>query len=289
MFKVTWLDSVDSTNSEALRRLGALPSGTVLAAREQTAGRGQRGNTWFSEPGKNLTFSVVMKFPAGFLAAANAFALNCLCSVSVVDFLACYGVNAAVKWPNDIYVSGRKICGMLLENGLSEGFVSHSVMGIGINVLQTEFPNLANATSLALALGSAGGADGAVRSDAVDQVQFNPVDQVQQVAAGGPSEPHPLDLVQPLEVDLVQCLERFLRCFEERLQMLDDAAGRLELFDAYESLLYRRGVTACYHDLLRDEVFDGILRGVDADGRLCLEDTSGTLRRYYFKEISYLL
>ena len=281
MFKVTWLDSVDSTNSEAMRRLGALPSGTVLAAREQTAGRGQRGNTWFSEPGKNLTFSVVMKFPAGFLAAADAFALNCLCSVSVVDFLACYGVNAAVKWPNDIYVSGRKICGMLLENGLSECFVSHSVMGIGINVLQTEFPNLANATSLALALGSAGGHDGAARSNAVDQVQFNPVDQVQQVAAGGPSEPHPLDLVQ--------YLDRFLGFFGGRLAQLNDAAGRRALFAEYESLLYRRGVTARYHDLLRDEVFDGILRGVEADGRLCVVDSAGVERRYYFKEISYVL
>lgn len=289
MFKVTWLDSVDSTNSEALRRLGALPSGTVLAAREQTAGRGQRGNTWFSEPGKNLTFSVVMKFPAGFLAAANAFVLNCLCSVSVVDFLACYGVNAAVKWPNDIYVSGRKICGMLLENGLSEGFVSHSVMGIGINVLQTEFPNLANATSLALALGTGARAASASRSDAVDQVQLNPVDQVQQVATGGPSEPHPLDLVQPLEVDLVQYLDRFLGFFGGRLAQLNDAAGRRALFAGYESLLYRRGVTARYHDLLRDEVFDGILRGVEADGRLCVVDSAGVERRYYFKEISYVL
>ena len=58
---VIWLDSIDSTNSEALRRLPELSGGTVLAAREQTAGRGQRGNTWFSAPGENLTFSIVLK------------------------------------------------------------------------------------------------------------------------------------------------------------------------------------------------------------------------------------
>lgn len=246
--KTLWLKTIDSTNSEALRRMGELPSGTVLAAYEQTAGRGQRGNTWFSEPGKNLTFSIVLKFPAGFLAAGDAFLLNCLCSVAAVDFLSGFGVVASVKWPNDIFVGGRKICGMLLENGLIEGSVAHSVMGIGMNVFQTEFP-LVNATSLALAL-------------------------------GGDARPG---------VDLVQCLERFLRCFEERLQMLDDAAGRRELFDAYESLLYRRDVSARYHDCLRGEDFEGVIRGVEADGRLCVEDASGTVRRYYFKEISYVL
>lgn len=286
--KTLWLKTIDSTNSEALRRMGELPSGTVLVAYEQTAGRGQRGNTWFSEPGKNLTFSIVLKFPAGFLAAGDAFLLNCLCSVAAVDFLSGFGVVASVKWPNDIFVGGRKICGMLLENGLIGSFVAHSVMGIGMNVFQTEFP-LVNATSLALALGSAGGPDGAVRSNAVDQVQLNPVDQVQQVATGGPSKPHPLDLVQPLELDLVQCLERFLRCFEERLQMLDDAAGRRELFDAYESLLYRRDVSARYHDCLRGEDFEGVIRGVEADGRLCVVDSAGVERRYFFKEISFVL
>ena len=68
--KVLWLPSIDSTNSEALRRLPELPSGTGLAAREQTAGRGQRGNSWFVEPGKNLTFSIVLKFREGELPAS---------------------------------------------------------------------------------------------------------------------------------------------------------------------------------------------------------------------------
>ena len=80
-----WLDSIDSTNSEALRRLPELPSGTVLAAYDQTAGRGQRGNTWFTEPGRNLTFSIVLKdLP---LSALEAIRLNFLASVALVDFL----------------------------------------------------------------------------------------------------------------------------------------------------------------------------------------------------------
>ena len=150
--KTLWLDTIDSTNSEALRRLPELPGGTVLAAREQTAGRGQRGNTWFTEPGKNLTFSIIQKnLP---LSALEAVRLNFLTSVAVASFLESHGVKAAIKWPNDIYVDGRKICGMLIENTLGPGGrLMASVIGIGINVNQTEFPQLANATSLGLCTG----------------------------------------------------------------------------------------------------------------------------------------
>lgn len=145
---VIWLDTIDSTNSEALRRLPDLESGTVLAAREQTAGRGQRGNTWFTEPGKNLTFSIVQKFHPGELKATDAFWLNYVISVAVADFLRNYGVNCKVKWPNDVYVGKNKICGILTENVLSGGYVAASVIGVGLNINQKEFPQLANATSL---------------------------------------------------------------------------------------------------------------------------------------------
>ncbi|MCR5408628.1 MAG: biotin--[acetyl-CoA-carboxylase] ligase [Bacteroidales bacterium] len=148
---IVWYDSIDSTNSEALRRLPELPSGTVLAAREQTSGRGQRGNTWFTEAGKNLTFSIVLK-PSS-LAAGEAHLLNYLASVAVAEFLEGYGVSCSIKWPNDIYVGRKKICGILVENSLSGGCVAASVIGIGININQTDFPQLANATSLSLATG----------------------------------------------------------------------------------------------------------------------------------------
>lgn len=151
---VIWLDSIDSTNSEALRRLPELSGGTVLAAREQTAGRGQRGNTWFSAPGENLTFSIVLKnLP---LNAPEAVRLNYMTSVAVASYLESHGVEASIKWPNDIYVSGKKICGMLIENVLgANGEIKASVVGIGINLNQKTFPQLANATSLSLCTGKA--------------------------------------------------------------------------------------------------------------------------------------
>lgn len=150
---IRWFDTLDSTNSEALRRLGELPTGTVIAAREQTAGRGQRGNRWFAAAGQNLTFSIVLKFGAGAVPVANAPWLNFLAANAVADFLESQGVACSVKWPNDIYAGRRKICGMLLENTLAGSSLAATVIGIGINVNQRDFPQLANATSMALQTG----------------------------------------------------------------------------------------------------------------------------------------
>ncbi|MBR6305955.1 MAG: biotin--[Bacteroidales bacterium] len=148
---INWFNSLDSTNNVALSHLPDIPTGTVIAAREQTAGRGQRGNTWFTEPGKNLTFSIVLKPSA--LAAGDAHLLNYLASVAVAEFLEGCGVACSIKWPNDIYVGRKKICGILVENSLSGGCVAASVIGIGININQTSFLQLANATSLSLVTG----------------------------------------------------------------------------------------------------------------------------------------
>ena len=102
-------------------------------------------------PGKNLTFSIVLK-PEG-LAAGDAHLLNYLASVAVAEFLEGHGVSCCIKWPNDIYIGRKKICGILVENSLSGGCVAASVIGIGININQTQFPQLANATSLSLVTG----------------------------------------------------------------------------------------------------------------------------------------
>ena len=237
--RVIWYDTLDSTNSEALRHLGELPSGTVLAARNQTAGRGQRGNTWFTETGKNLTFSIVLKEIG--LEAAHSVRLNALTSMAVHDFLQSYGAHPVIKWPNDIYVSGRKICGMLIENSLDGPMLGSSVIGIGININQRVFPQLANATSLSLCTGK--------------------------------------------EYELEKALADFLTIFEQRLPRLTSP----ELWAEYSSSLYRRGERARYHDLLRDEEFEGVIKGVEADGRLRILDASLKYRYFHFKEVSYIL
>lgn len=150
---IIWLESVDSTNNEAKRRIARLADMSVIAAYEQTAGRGQRENIWLSEPGKNLTASIVLKHDGTILSrvsADNQFIISEMISKAVVGLLADYGVVARIKWPNDIYVGDKKICGILIEHTLRGSSIINSIIGVGLNVNQTEFDeSLPNPTSLA--------------------------------------------------------------------------------------------------------------------------------------------
>lgn len=131
------LESVDSTNNYAKANAASLPSPTMVVAREQTAGRGQRGNSWESEPGANLTFSVFVRLPE--FPARRQFAVSEAVALAVADTLGVFGVQAKVKWPNDIYVGDRKICGILIEHALMGAELMHTVIGVGINVNQKRF------------------------------------------------------------------------------------------------------------------------------------------------------
>ena len=146
---IIWLDSIDSTNEEAKRHISDIDNLSVLSAYEQTEGRGQRGNTWTSTPGENLMFSIVLKNPK--ISARDQFCINEITSLSVVDFLSQHGISARIKWPNDIYVGSKKICGILIENSLRGSGISSSIIGIGLNINQRNFDvNLPNPTSMAL-------------------------------------------------------------------------------------------------------------------------------------------
>ena len=116
-----------STNSE-LARLAAegAPHGTVVSCTAQTSGRGQRGNTWESAPGENVTMSVLIR-PDG-VAPREQFAISEAVALAVAETLDAYlpsGMRAEVKWPNDIYVGDRKICGILIENRISSTEICH--------------------------------------------------------------------------------------------------------------------------------------------------------------------
>ena len=145
--RIKWLEEADSTNNVLLRHIGHYDNLSVVAAVKQTAGRGQRGNRWVSAPGDNLTFSLLLR-PVG-LPVREVMAVTCLATLAVRDTLRDEDVPAVIKWPNDIYVGRRKICGMLVENGLDGACIGWSVIGIGINLNQTEFPiEVLNPTSL---------------------------------------------------------------------------------------------------------------------------------------------
>ena len=154
---IEWHNELSSTNDEAKRRLETLDNLSVIAAVRQTAGRGRGSHSWISAPGENLTFSVVLAFGQGGpapLPASDAIRITQLASVSVCDFLVSEGLDPRIKWPNDVWVEDRKICGILIENTLSGDFISRSIMGIGLNLGQKEFdPALPNPTSLSLETG----------------------------------------------------------------------------------------------------------------------------------------
>ena len=128
-FNIIWHDCVSSTNT-TLRNLAeempGLPSGTVIAAREQTRGRGRLDRAWVSGKDENLTFSLYLRTE---IAAHQLPSAAMAAAVAVADFLENEGMQASLKWPNDVLVNGKKICGILSEA------VSGGVMiGIGLNV-----------------------------------------------------------------------------------------------------------------------------------------------------------
>ena len=143
-------DTVGSTNDVA--RGAEYHDGDIVWADFQTAGRGQRGHTWESRTGENLTFSVVLE--PKFLPVKEQFMLLEAVALSLKDFFAEQGVKTAVKWTNDIYVGDSKAVGILIEHAYRGDSLARTVVGIGINVNQTEFSaDIPNPISLSMLTG----------------------------------------------------------------------------------------------------------------------------------------
>ncbi|MDD4149253.1 MAG: biotin--[acetyl-CoA-carboxylase] ligase [Bacteroidales bacterium] len=119
---------------------------TVVYASFQTNGRGLAQNKWHSEENKNLLFSLII-FPE--INVENHFCLNMIISLAICDYLFLSGVTAEIKWPNDIYVNNNKIAGILVENSLYGDIIKSSVIGVGLNLNQVDFPKeISNPVSL---------------------------------------------------------------------------------------------------------------------------------------------
>ncbi|MBQ4345426.1 MAG: biotin--[Muribaculaceae bacterium] len=133
------LEEINSSNSYLSTIAINSDCGMVVYTNRQTAGRGQRGNTWEAEPGKNLTFSILLK-PLQ-IDAKSQFFVSEIVSIAIVRVLRRYITTheVAIKWPNDIYVGDKKICGILIENSLVGTKINHSIVGIGININQRNF------------------------------------------------------------------------------------------------------------------------------------------------------
>lgn len=292
---IIWLDSIDSTNEEAKRHISDIDNLSVLSAYEQTDGRGQRGNTWTSNAGENLLFSVVLKFSPedsglGGLDARDQFVLNEIAALSVVDFLRLHDIQAQIKWPNDIYVGSKKICGILIENSLRGSGISSSILGIGLNINQRNFDvNLPNPTSMVLCQ-----TDLSCHSDS-SQCHSERSDE---------------------SFDIRTCLEEFMDIFTSYYNRYLAAGGDFSsLRQQYLENLWRLDIQAEYIDYTslpsghldapvnictdfdgtadtqnKPRCLHGIIRGLSDIGNLMVEDlTTGQLREFAFKEIGYIL
>jgi BirA family biotin operon repressor/biotin-[acetyl-CoA-carboxylase] ligase len=144
------LDAIDSTNEflKGLSAKQAVENFTVVTAENQTKGKGQMGFVWVSEPSKNLIMSVLIK---DFAKNSNQiFDVNIVVSVSIIQALEGFGIpELSIKWPNDIMSYNKKIGGVLIENSIKSDGNIFSIVGLGLNVNQTNFEQLPKASSLA--------------------------------------------------------------------------------------------------------------------------------------------
>ena len=302
-YDIIWSECVDSTNEEAKRRLSSLDNLSVLSVLSQTKGRGHEGNVWLSEPGANLLFSIVLKFEGEdirdsqrrlLVSSVNAydqFVISQIASISVVDLLAAHEIQARIKWPNDIYVGDKKICGILIENTVKGKWLSSSIIGIGLNVNQRNFDvNLPNPTSMSLC------------SEEV-QPPFDLKDLLEEFMdfftgyldrfchiTGGYNRLGRLYHAQLWRLDQPADFIDMTAGFTDRTdRFIDQATGAHNDLPSGTTNLPAR--TICHRSPLSPAgtPFRGIIRGTSPVGHLLVELPDGSTREFTFKEIAYIL
>ena len=261
-----FIEETPSTHNLLKADPQAYAPGLMIAARRQTAGRGQRGNSWESEDGKNLCFSMIWK-PCG-IAPAEQFSISEATALAIAELLGSYHIVAKVKWPNDIYVGDKKICGILIDHSLMGSSICHSIISAGLNVNQTIFRSDApNPISMALAV--AGDESAAIPANAAGHVH-TPM----QV------EGHPRFNIDEIAGQLHEILLRNLKTAES-------PEGRAALHAAFMKELYRGAGFHPFFDVIKGEHIEARIAGIAPTGTLTLQLRNGETRSYAFKELSF--
>jgi BirA family biotin operon repressor/biotin-[acetyl-CoA-carboxylase] ligase len=213
----------------------------VVTADYQTAGKGQGSNSWESEQGKNLVFSILF-YPYN-VVANQQFVISMAISLAIKDALNDYLDDVSIKWPNDIYYRDKKICGILIENSLSGSKIKKSILGIGINVNQQKF-----------------------MSDA----------------------PNPVSIYQIIkkQTDISNLLTSIMQKFSDVVSMLEQKEFN-SIRECYRNALYRR--TGFYRYADTDGTFMAEIEKVEDDGHLFLKDSDNRMRKYAFKEVTFII
>ncbi|MBY0435967.1 MAG: biotin--[acetyl-CoA-carboxylase] ligase [Cyclobacteriaceae bacterium] len=237
--KLVYVPECHSTSSflNELNNQSQLPEGTVIITDHQTAGRGQRGNVWEAEAGKNLMFSFLLR--PSFLPPAAQFNLNMCISLAVAAVMQQeVPQSVRLKWPNDIFVNDKKIGGILIENQIQANTITASCVGIGLNVNQERFSHPRAAS---------------------------------------------LHNFSQLTHDRSEVFEQLLKKLEDEYLKL--RAGATDLKQRYLKILYKHQTSGRFASA--EGEFTGTISDVDDHGRLCVE-VHGAMRRYLFKEITFL-
>ena len=256
-----YFDSIDSTNLQAKRLAeeGA-PHGTVVVADRQTAGRGRRGRTWQSPEGKNLYFTILLR-PE--ISPEKASMLTLVMALAVADGMrkmigddSLSGIG--IKWPNDIVMDGKKVCGILTEMSLSVemGGISYLVIGTGINILHQDFPKELQETATSL-------------EDALQDLQ----------ADDGSGR-----LNHSCAMNRSMLLSAILEAFETYYGLFVEAGDLSSLQEKYDELLVNRDRQVKVLDPKGE--YEGTARGITKEGELIVELPDGTIQRVYAGEVS---
>lgn len=243
---IFYYDEIDSTNTEAKRRAeeGA-PHGTLVAADKQNAGRGRRGREWTSPGGQGIFFTILLR-PE--IEPVNAPMLTLVKAVAVARaIIKCTGLRAEIKWPNDIVINGKKVVGILTEMSAQIDYVNHIVIGTGINVHQTSFPQEMSekATSLDIELKKNGAASPVLRAQLLEEV-----------------------------------LEQFEDCYSVYIRT-QDLSG---LMEEYNQLLVNKERRVRILDPLGE--FEGTALGINKQGSLLVEREDGRIAEISSGEVS---
>lgn len=262
-------EELESTNLWMKQHLSELDDFSVVTVDFQTAGRGQRGNGWESARGENLLMSLLI-MPDN-LAAADQFCISKVVAVSVastIESILPNDVDVKIKWPNDIYVNEKKVCGVLIENILSrDGTIQNSIVGIGLNLNQLCFD-----------------------SDAP-----NPASVIQFMPLGSTR-------IEPLEVagKIKEAIGEGMRLLASCYSLIDSAyKGRLRGFGQFLNYIVLKPTVgpAPTAIISREgsgsenpiEIIEAAIEDVASDGRLDMVLRDGTRRSFYFKEIAPVL
>ena len=256
--RLLFYDVTDSTNLQAREEAeDGAPHGTMIVADRQTAGRGRRGRSWESPAGVNVYFSLIMRPD---VVPDKASMLTLIMAHSVCRVIALRtGLDCKIKWPNDVVVNGRKVCGILTEMGLRKDGSFYLVVGVGINVRSQEFaPELSGkATSL---------------EDEIGRRSTAALCKVTDSLEGD------------LAVSRSLLLAEIMGAFEEDYEIFLSRQNLSGLLDSYNHMLINRDAKVRVLDP-RGE-YDGKALGITETGELLVETADGTVERVYAGEVS---